>query len=498
MSFWRCLGAVNVLSRRGTLQVVHVPRRWKKTKKKWQTIQTQRKSEPSFHALRHFDENYRHQFGDAWPSIRLGLLSPQKYGALVNNYGIAEETEEFLQSLGAEDFIQPAARELLKKMMVDQSVLEDALMSESEDASDSSSESSDEESNIGISSLSDDTLQNSEHSGQMNPIEDFTKLQTKSETGQPKRPWDEKYIVMPGYEAKMEYLMSADAVGHRELDSAQTVQEMDLEHIHRPLTISQHLKCFVYGSGSLERFPPSKMDSGGLFLQYYAMDAASVLPVIALDVRPRDLVLDLCAAPGGKALAIMQTMLADGLVANEPEAPRRRRLQNVLRQYVGFDRQSSSEVLRITTEDGRRWGEMEPDTYDKVLVDVPCTTDRLSVTNNDNSIFAVSRTNERWELPKLQSELLCAGLKAVKPGGDVVYSTCSLSQQQNDAVVESALYHCQSETNMEVAVVDLSPLTQCLGHVFKFWDRAKHGQLVLPNVNKNFGPMYFCKLHRVR
>lgn len=95
------------------------------------------------------------------------------------------------------------------------------------------------------------------------------------------------------------------------------------------------------------------------------------------------------------------------------------------------------------------------------------------------------------------SFVFSAGLQAVKPGGDVVYSTCSLSHQQNDAVIETALYQCQTETKIEVAVVDLSPLTQCLGHIFHFSDKTKHGQLVLPNLKNNFGPMYFCKLHRV-
>ncbi|XP_022081998.1 5-methylcytosine rRNA methyltransferase NSUN4-like isoform X2 [Acanthaster planci] len=458
----------------------------------YEQIQTQRKVEPSFHALRHFDENYGLQFGDAWPTIRLGLLSQQKYGVLLNNYSIVEETEEFLRKLGAEEFVQPAAGELAKMM-------EDTWSSE--DVTDWSTESSDEESqnldNLDVSQCPKDADQNLEDRlGQMSTVEKSREPGTQSQSDQ-KSSWEEKYIVMPGYEAKMELLMSSDAGRYKGLDSAQAVPEIDARHVQRPLKVSQHLKCFVFRSGSVERFPPSKLDSGGLFLQYYTMDAASILPVIALDVGPGDLVLDMCAAPGGKTLAIMQTMLAGGVVANEPETARRRRLLNVLRSYTGFHWQRSEE-LRFTAEDGRQWGEMEPDTYDKVLVDVPCTTDRLAVTNNDNSIFAVRRTSERWGLPKLQTELLCAGLKAVKPGGDVVYSTCSLSQQQNDAVVESALYHCQAETDMEVVVVELSPLAQCLGHVFKFCDRAKHGQLVLPNLNSNFGPMYFCKLCRLR
>ena len=89
----------------------------------------------------------------------------------------------------------------------------------------------------------------------------------------------------------------------------------------------------------------------------------------------------------------------------------------------------------------------------------------------------------------------------MKPGGDVVYSTCSLAQQQNDAVVRAALHRARAERGVEAAAVDLSPLSRCLGHVFRFWAGGAAtglGQLVLPGVTNNFGPAYFCKLHRTR
>ncbi|XP_071800894.1 5-cytosine rRNA methyltransferase NSUN4-like isoform X2 [Asterias amurensis] len=462
-------------------QVILVPRRWKKTKKKWHVPHTQRKMEPSFNALKHFDDNYRHQFGDAWPSIRLGLLSSQKYGALINNYCLVEETEELMKKLGAKDFVQPVAEEL-EKMNI-QDMME-------EDSSISDSEHTDLDSN---QVLEDSSSLFQEHTD-INRIDSENLTRQETMFADKQSSLEEQYIVAPGYEAKMEFLLSSDAIRNTELNTS-VVPETEIKRIQKPLSISKHLRCFIPEDINTARFPASKMDSHGVFLQYYAMDAASVLPVIALGISPGDVVLDMCAAPGGKSLAITQTMFIGGLVANEPESSRRRRLKSVLRSYIGFD--ESNLDVRITAEDGCEWGTMEPDTYDKVLVDVPCTTDRLSASNNTNSIFAVNRTNERWQLPKLQSDLLCAGLQAVKPGGDVIYSTCSLSNQQNDAVVESALYQCQTDLNIEVAVVDLSPLTQCLGHIFHFSDNIRHGQLVLPNLKNNFGPMYFCKLHRV-
>ncbi|KAG7227191.1 hypothetical protein INR49_013990 [Caranx melampygus] len=67
----------------------------------------------------------------------------------------------------------------------------------------------------------------------------------------------------------------------------------------------------------------------------------------------------------------------------------------------------------------------------RVLVDVPCTTDRHSLMENDNNIFSKIRMGERRRLPQVQLELLLAGIEAACPGGEIVYSTCTLSQTQN-------------------------------------------------------------------
>lgn len=85
-------------------------------------------------------------------------------------------------------------------------------------------------------------------------------------------------------------------------------------------------------------------------------------------------------------------------------------------------------------------------------MDVPCTTDRHSLKENDNNIFKPSRVKERLKLPELQSELLAHALKIVNVGGIVVYSTCTLSPIQNDGVVNMALKSLWEETKVEVVV----------------------------------------------
>ncbi|KAM3604404.1 uncharacterized protein V6R79_010614 [Siganus canaliculatus] len=217
-----------------------------------------------------------------------------------------------------------------------------------------------------------------------------------------------------------------------------------------PLQITRHIKCFVFPRGDITRFKPAKPDMFGL-LSYYLMDAASVLPCLALDVREGHNVLDLCAAPGGKTLALLQTRSIGFLCVNDTSVSRTLRLRKVLHSYVP-KQLLTDDKLRITSFDGTKWGEIERNTFDRVLVDVPCTTDRHSLTEDDNNIFSKNRTGERRRLPQLQLELLLAGIEAACPGGEIVYSTCTLSHIQNQSVVDQAVHLARENHGIQLQV----------------------------------------------
>jgi 16S rRNA C967 or C1407 C5-methylase (RsmB/RsmF family) len=136
--------------------------------------------------------------------------------------------------------------------------------------------------------------------------------------------------------------------------------------------------------------------------------------------------------------------------------------------------------------------------YDKVLVDVPCTTDRHALNENDNNIFKPTRIKERLRMPELQSQILSNCIRLLKPGGDLVYSTCSLSPIQNDGVIHMALSSVFKEHGVTVTIKDLSLVMRPFMSVFKFEHPKglKYGQMVLPYLPANFGPMYFCKMTR--
>ncbi|XP_064521401.1 5-methylcytosine rRNA methyltransferase NSUN4 isoform X2 [Pseudopipra pipra] len=261
-------------------------------------------------------------------------------------------------------------------------------------------------------------------------------------------------------------------------------------------SISPKIKCYTFPRGDITRFCPARPDILGL-LGYYLMDAASLLPVLALDVQQDDLVLDLCAAPGGKTLALLQTGLCVSgghLAANDVSISRTKRLHQILHKYVPRE---IRETVSVTSHDGRDWQDVDGGTFHKVLVDVPCTTDRHSAMEEENNIFHKRRTKERQMLPMLQLQLLMAGILAAKPGGEVVYSTCSLSPLQNECVVERAVEIAETQFNISVHTEDLSHFRTLFQDTFSFFSDCRLGELVLPHLTANFGPMYFCKLRRM-
>ncbi|KAK6484296.1 5-methylcytosine rRNA methyltransferase NSUN4 isoform X1 [Huso huso] len=396
-----------------------IPRRYR-VKKKWAATLPRITSTKL--ALQNFDVNYGTQFGERWPSIRVSLLSEQKYGALINNFSSAQELMKGLELQGARDFVYEA------------------------------------------------------------------RARTWSPGSVGGKPRGDEELVWSSS-------LAAGQSGSEVPLSSQVGEGMEMAAATEPPSLSPNIKCFTFPKGDITGFSPARLDGSGL-LGYYLLDAASVLPVLALDVQPGHTVLDLCAAPGGKTLALIQTQACWRLAANDSSVSRTGRLRRILQSYIPREH-STEDRVRITSFDGRRWGELESNTFDRVLVDVPCTTDRHSLLEEENNIFTRSRSKERQTLPLLQSHLLLAGIKAALPGGVVLYSTCTLSQLQNECVVERAVQVAHEELGVTVHIEDLSPLTQLFRDTFNFAQGMRLGELVLPHLTSNFGPTYFCKLRRV-
>ncbi|VDM79244.1 unnamed protein product [Strongylus vulgaris] len=146
-------------------------------------------------------------------------------------------------------------------------------------------------------------------------------------------------------------------------------------------------------------------------------------------------------------------------------------LKRALSMYVPSDAPEANTVILKRKDAGNlaTWDELN--TYDKILLRFSCF-DRKAFRN---------------------------ALRSVKVGGSVVYSTCTLSSIQNEAVVENGVAIAEQKFGVRVVEESLSQLVTHLASsgLYRFSDQCRTGALVLPFLPSNFGPMYVCKLTRI-
>ena len=183
--------------------------------------------------------------------------------------------------------------------------------------------------------------------------------------------------------------------------------------------------------------------SGGLHIQSPSSIAASLV----LDPQPGERVLDLCAAPGSKTSHLAALMDNRGeLVANDSSRARVHRLRAVL-ELLG-----AKASVRIGR--GERIGLREPDGYDRVLVDAPCSGEGMMRPHLPET-YASWRPRTPARLASRQKSLLHSAIEATRPGGTIVYSTCTFAPEENELVVERALKVFEGRIELEPAGIDL-------------------------------------------
>ena len=159
---------------------------------------------------------------------------------------------------------------------------------------------------------------------------------------------------------------------------------------------------------------------------FYIQDPSTLLAVRELDPHPGETILDLCAAPGGKTTYIAQLMNNQGRIVAHDNVPDRLKLIEENCQRLGV---TCAEIT--STLDPR------PSTFDRILVDAPCS----------NTGVLRRRVDLRWriqpeEIERLratQLDLLQKAAARLKPGGVLIYSTCSLEPEENTALVQQFL-----------------------------------------------------------
>ncbi|RMH60834.1 MAG: RsmB/NOP family class I SAM-dependent RNA methyltransferase [Calditrichaeota bacterium] len=161
--------------------------------------------------------------------------------------------------------------------------------------------------------------------------------------------------------------------------------------------------------------------------------AASQVPALALAPRPGERILDMAASPGSKSTQIAGLMANRGtLIINDVNRDRLQALNaNVLRQGVTHG------VLYNLT--GERLGRLLPEFFDGVLLDTPCSG--LGTITGHPEIWGWWRKERMDKLTRVQQQLMVSAVKATRVGGRLVYSTCSIAPEENEAIVEWAVNH---------------------------------------------------------
>ncbi|MDB3855102.1 RsmB/NOP family class I SAM-dependent RNA methyltransferase [Euryarchaeota archaeon] len=160
-------------------------------------------------------------------------------------------------------------------------------------------------------------------------------------------------------------------------------------------------------------------------------EAVSMIPAIALDAKPGDVVLDMCASPGSKTTQIAEHLNEKGIVmANEVVNSR-------INTLVANTKRHGSITPIIVHHDGRFIPKVPVSGFDKILVDAPCTGSATTRKNPD--VWNKWLPSGGRTLHKLQLELLVRAINLTKPGGKIVYSTCSLDPVENEAVIAEIL-----------------------------------------------------------
>jgi 16S rRNA (cytosine1407-C5)-methyltransferase len=234
--------------------------------------------------------------------------------------------------------------------------------------------------------------------------------------------------------------------------------------------------------------PGAAVEYGEGLAAPYRLDAASVAAAQALRLPGSGLVLDACAAPGGKTL-VLASRLAEGaaILANELSSERRRRLSDVLDAHLPAALRSRVTVSGFdAAAAGAR--QSERGRFAAILLDAPCSSER--------HVLASGKALKEWSparvkfLAQRQWSLLSSCFLLLADGGSLVYATCALSPAENDGPM-ARLFKKYGEKLALDAVADESALAA--GEA----ERSAFGVFYAPDRNKGAGPLYIARVRKI-
>lgn len=212
---------------------------------------------------------------------------------------------------------------------------------------------------------------------------------------------------------------------------------------------------------------------------YYIQEPSAMMPAELLGVRPGEKILDLCAAPGGKSTQIAAKLQGQGILLCNEIHPSRAR---ILSENV--ERMGISNAL-VTNETPKHLAELFPTYFDRILVDAPCSGEGMF---RKNPAAGGEWSPENVELcAARQDEILDHAAAMLRPGGRLVYSTCTFAPQENEGSISRFLERHEDFSILpvdkeRVGLVDCDGVPQWGGgepelkHTLRLWPQRVKGE----------------------
>jgi 16S rRNA C967 or C1407 C5-methylase (RsmB/RsmF family) len=216
----------------------------------------------------------------------------------------------------------------------------------------------------------------------------------------------------------------------------------------------------------------------------YIQNLSSIIAANALDIDENDWVLDLAAAPGGKSLIFSEK--ARKVSAVEPDKKRFFRMKRNFKEH-------GAKNIQTYNKDGRFVYKATGEMFDKVFLDAPCSSEAHIDLDEGITWWNLKRVKR---FSKLQKELIISAFEALKPGGEMIYATCTFSPEENEEVVDFLLNRYE---NAEIVPVNL-PIKNIQSGITEWEDKkykndVKHCVRILPK--DAYSGFFFTKIKKL-
>jgi len=210
--------------------------------------------------------------------------------------------------------------------------------------------------------------------------------------------------------------------------------------------VSWYPVAFILRGGRLRELQETEIyQKGGIYVQ----SLSSMLPPLVLNPQPGERILDLTAAPGSKTTQMACLMKGEGeIVANDNSQIRFFKLK------ANVKLQDASNV-KLSLKHGELFGRDLPESFDRILLDAPCSAEGRFLVGEPAS-YKYWKPAKIKEMARKQKNLLISAFRALKPGGTLVYSTCTFAPEENEGVLEWFLEKTDGQVTFEKITLAIS------------------------------------------